>query len=1186
VSLLARVDGMEIQGAPAEVDPSGNCTVTFVLPKEIPRGDGTLGLTIQDGGMIETASKTIPILLQTVDLKLYPEGGDLVTGLPARVYFEARTPVGKPADIAGVVVDAKGKEVAQFRSEHEGRGRFDIAPAVTGQYILKIMEPSGIKTTYPLPEPKARGAIVRARKDVYGAEEKVTLLVGGSNVKNLKVTLSCREVELAATEISVNDVDYFPGREVILTPPAGTQGVLVATVWDEMGMPLAERLVFRKPAQKLNVRVTADRKSFIPGDKVKLTVHTADANDEPVSGVVGLAVTDDAILEMIEKREQAPRLPVMVFLEPEVRELADAHVYLDDQNPKAPLAVDLLLGTQGWRRFAFVNSAQFITDYSDAAARVVALRVPPVPATRFKGGRLRGEDGVVMLGAVPEDVDWFARRAGAAKGVVERRQGEADARKVAKPQRPAPARPAASAPAVKPDAIFDFGDRKRLAKEAFAEEELLVGNVVAVREYAHEVRPDRKPGDRVDFAETLYWHAGLKTDAKTGEASVCFALSDSVTTFRVFSDAFGGDGAVASAISAVESVQPFYIEPKIPLEVSSGDVILLPVGVVSAVSEDLRDSIVTAELKGDFQVSSPKPFDLASLERARQMFRIAVGDNNGTVDVILNAIAGPYADNVTRKLSVRPRGFPIEMAHGGILGPQQAASHTVTIPQGVVPRSVTTNISVYPTPLANMTEALERLIQDPNGCFEQTSSTSYPLTMAQQYFLTHTGVDARLVERSRTKLDAGYKRLVGFWCPDRGYEWFGQDPGHEALTAFGLLHFADMAKVREVDQNMVTQTRAWLMKQRDGKGGFERKRRALHTWIEDKDCSNAYIVWAALEGAEPAASLDKEIAALKAAAAASQNSYVVALAANVMSLCGDAAEARKLMDRLVAKQAANGSVSGGTATIVGSGGDALVIETTSLAALAWLRDPAYAGSVEKSMKFLADSCKAGRFGSTQSTVLALRAIVAYDKARAKPKAAGKVTVLVDGKPVGDGVAFQPTTEGAIKLPDISSLLTPGEHEIDLKMEGGGDMPYSATVNYNALTPASSKECKLDLAVRLAQGMLTEGNITEANVTITNKSKEVVPTPVAIIGLPGGLEPRHDQLKELVKKGTIDAYEVIGRDVVLYWRTLDKEAKVDVPLSLVAALPGQYTGPASRTYLYYTDEHKQWVDGLRVSIAAK
>ena len=36
-------------------------------------------------------------------------------------------------------------------------------------------------------------------------------------------------------------------------------------------------------------------------------------------------------------------------------------------------------------------------------------------------------------------------------------------------------------------------------------------------------------------------------------------------------------------------------------------------------------------------------------------------------------------------------------------------------------------------------------------------------------------------------------------------------------------------------------------------------------------------------------------------------------------------------------------------------------------------------------------------------------------------------------------------------------------------------------------------------------------------------------------------------------------------------------------AIVAAVPGSYTGPASRAYLYYTDEHKTWVGGLKATI---
>ena len=146
------------------------------------------------------------------------------------------------------------------------------------------------------------------------------------------------------------------------------------------------------------------------------------------------------------------------------------------------------------------------------------------------------------------------------------------------------------------------------------------------------------------------------------------------------------------------------------------------------------------------------------------------------------------------------------------------------------------------------------------------------------------------------------------------------------------------------------------------------------------------------------------------------------------------------------------------------------------------------------------------------------------------------------------------------------------------------------------TDAAERQAKRRLAYALNQLLearkLSEADaakmvgVTEAKVTMTNRDKSAVPTPVAIVGIPGGLEVRHDRLKELVKMKRIDAYEVIGREVVLYWRTLDAGQTADVSLSLVAAVPGTYTAPASRAYLYYTDEFKQWVPGVGVTITPK
>jgi alpha-2-macroglobulin-like protein len=1202
VTATALVDGATVAQVPCTVDVNGRCTVSFKLPTALERGEGTLAFSIQDGGVVESATKTIPILLQTLDIAMYPEGGELVAGLATRVYFEARTPARKPADLMGRVVEVgSGKEVAKVRSEHEGRGRFELTPKEGVRYALRIDAPSGIQKTFPLPEVKPRGAVIRVLEDVVPAGRTVRLSVGLAGVgKGAKVTLSQREVGVASAVLREEQ-----GGPVTLEP-GEADGVLVATVWDNDGRPLAERLVFRQPSKEVTVELKADRSRYVPGGRVNLTARTT-RDGKPVSALVMLTVTDDAVLEMQEKRDQAPQLPVMVLLEPEVKELADAQLYLDAKNPKSKLAVDLLLGTQGWRRFAVVNTQAFLAMNGDAAKRVLAMQERPQPilerprpATAV-GGAARNRaiekgDGAVLGAAMP--------RLQVKDGADAPPPALAAAIPAPPPAAPEPMHQAMAPVVMAEDKALKRDDarddmeheaipaqgkiaRRRLMAEPWRQD---LGQWIYVRDFAHWERPDRKEGDRVDFAETLYWNAGVRTDARTGEVEVAFAMSDSVTTFKAFAGAVGGDGALGSAVAELESVQPFYAEPKLPLEVTAGDVVRLPVALVNGTDAKFTGASARVELKGNVKVTPGATLDLASNARARQLFSLEIGQESRPVDVKLTANAGPYTDVVTRTLSIKPQGFPGRASFGGLLSKKAPVVHTVVLPKSVVPGSIRTSIAVYPAPLANMTESLARLIQEPSGCFEQTSSTTYPMTMAQQYFQTHTGVDTKLMADAKDKLERGYQRLVGYETSEKGYEWFGENPGHEALTAFGLMHFTDMLQVREVDTAMLERTRGWLLQQRDGQGGFKRNRRALHVWVEDADTSNAYILWTLLESAgKPAAQaqeLSREVASLKAAAQKSSNSYVLALAANALALAGDTAESRKWMGKLATLQKEDGVVGGATQSIVGSSGQTLDIETTALASLAWMRDPAYAANAQRAMKFLAESSDGGRYGATQSTVLALRAIIAYDKQRAAKLVPGRVRVYVDSRPVGEPVRFDGASQEALKLPDVSELLGAGEHRVELRMEEGTELPYSVEVTYNMLLPQSSKDTQVALEVSLAKTALTEGEPTEARVVVSNRTGQKLPTAVAIFGVPGGLEPRHDQLKELVKRKVVDAYEVLGRDVVLYWRGMEPQKRIDVPLSLVAAVPGTYTGPASRAYLYYADEHKVWTEGVKVSIAPK
>src|SRR5881628_2648942 len=121
------------------------------------------------------------------------------------------------------------------------------------------------------------------------------------------------------------------------------------------------------------------------------------------------------------------------------------------------------------------------------------------------------------------------------------------------------------------------------------------------------------------------------------------------------------------------------------------------------------------------------------------------------------------------------------------------------------------------------------------------------------------------------------------------------------------MQFTDMSQVRDVDKEMVARTRNWLLARRDGNGGFRRNSRALDTFGRaPADTTNAYIVWALIESGEKG--LNKEIASVKASAAATQDSYIVALGANVLHATGDLAGARQLMDKLTKSQDPAGSV--------------------------------------------------------------------------------------------------------------------------------------------------------------------------------------------------------------------------------------------------------------------------------------
>lgn len=151
-------------------------------------------------------------------------------------------------------------------------------------------------------------------------------------------------------------------------------------------------------------------------------------------------------------------------------------------------------------------------------------------------------------------------------------------------------------------------------------------------------------------------------------------------------------------------------------------------------------------------------------------------------------------------------------------------------------------------------------------------------------------------------------------------------------------------------------------------------------------------------------------------------------------------------------QAGDGSFPGAQHTVTMSGGEALVIETTSLAALALLRAGDHPGEVRKAVEWLnAHRSGFGNFGSTQATVLALEVMAAYAKDARRTESAGTIQLTVNGKRV-DKISYEKGHQGAIEL-DIGKHLRPGKNVVELSHEGS-PLPYSSVLTWTSELPAA------------------------------------------------------------------------------------------------------------------------------------
>ncbi|HTR51900.1 MAG TPA: MG2 domain-containing protein [Kofleriaceae bacterium] len=347
ITAVVTIDDAETARVSLKTGKDGKATVKFALPDKIARGDGLLTVMAEDAGVTESIQKRIPIVLKTMQLAAFPEGGDLVAGVPGRVYFMAKTPLGKPADIEGRVIDDRGTEVATFMSVHDGMGRFELRPEAGRSYHLEITKPAGIVTKADVPVAKADGCVLRAVDQ--GARDTLRIAAICKKAQRVQIEATLRENWLAGGAF-----DVAAGKQALVELPVErtAQGAVRLTLFDAKDRPLAERLVYHGMGTSMKVTMTSDRKTYSPRDPVHLHVHATDPYGHPVKASVAVAVVDDTVLSYAD--DKAAKILAHTYLEPELGATAtdpieEPNFYFSDK-PEAKAAMDALLATRGYRK--------------------------------------------------------------------------------------------------------------------------------------------------------------------------------------------------------------------------------------------------------------------------------------------------------------------------------------------------------------------------------------------------------------------------------------------------------------------------------------------------------------------------------------------------------------------------------------------------------------------------------------------------------------------------------------------------------------------------------------------------------------------------------------------------------------------------------------------------------------------
>ncbi len=278
-------------------------------------------------------------------LNLFPEGGNLVEGVENRVAFEAAWNDGEWAEGTLYVNGDSAVTV------HRGRGVFRIKPGSTlnGEkyergVTFRTKDGKTIKEKLPRAE-KSGVALSVQRK-----EHEWTIFAHPTDTLCLdSLALTIMHEGVLQAFHPLNEVEYG----LRIDNSALPAGVNQVTVFDTRGRVYADRLFFvnRQDLGAPTLNISGLKDEYTPYEQIKLNIA---ATGKDMEG----AQTSIAVYDQMDWLYDNGNILTEMLLGSEIRGFVpDPEWYFEKDDAEHRMALDLLMMTQGWRRFKWEDMA-------------------------------------------------------------------------------------------------------------------------------------------------------------------------------------------------------------------------------------------------------------------------------------------------------------------------------------------------------------------------------------------------------------------------------------------------------------------------------------------------------------------------------------------------------------------------------------------------------------------------------------------------------------------------------------------------------------------------------------------------------------------------------------------------------------------------------------------------------------